>query len=567
MKVENPFLKLESQKTMNVANVTQLSDRYEKLLGMDLESEEQVWDFLRKKDELDRHLINEEAECYMLKSIDVSNEEWKNRQDHFDKEIQPLKKTYENKINARFLAAPVVREMGAPINILRRNKETEKELFYQENLQLEKRVAELNNELMQLLGQQTVKVDGQEVPLAVLSPKMQDRDREVRKETFELFGQVTMADAERIDEKFNELVQLRHQIAVNAGYKNYMEYRFKEMHRYDWTPEDCKDLHRSVKKYMVPIKNKLLAIAKEQFKLDEVRPYDTRVNPYGHAPIQLFEQGESEKMVNGTEKILKAVDSELYEYFADMRSKGLFDLDIRNDKAPGGFMLMYPQYKTASIFYSCNGYSSDVMVFLHELGHCFHYYMSQHISPVALQEWTPEVAEAGSMSMEYIGLEHLGEYLDKETCERVKFDRIWHAVEIFLSCAQGDEFQHWLYENPDHTSQERRDKWFELSEIYGGDRNNEGYEERIGMVGWQYPHILTMPFYLIDYVISETLALSVWRQYKLDPAKGLASFKKGCSLGASKTVPEIYQAFGTELDFSEKVIAPIAALLEKELGF
>jgi len=175
------------------------------------------------------------------------------------------------------------------------------------------------------------------------------------------------------------------------------------------------------------------------------------------------------------------------------------------------------------------------------------------------------VAEGGSMSMEFIGLEKMSEYLDEDKCERIKRDRLESIIGLFTMTARGDEFQHWLYANPGHTKQMRRDKWLELTRVYNRSVDYEGYEEITSKTDWQIPHILQMPFYFIDYAISELLALSIWDRYKVNPEDAIAHYKKGCSAAASKTVPEIYELFGTKLNFGDEVIKPLAERLEKEL--
>ncbi len=359
---------------------------------------------------------------------------------------------------------------------------------------------------------------------------------------------------------------MRQGLAKNAGFKSYTEYRFKELQRFDWDQSHCFEFHQAVKKHILPLRDKLLEQRKKNLKLDSLKPYDRGVDIHGRGPLRIYKKGDSETMIDGAAKIIKAIDDELYIYFCKMRENNLFDLDSRENKAPGGYMLMYPIYEQASIFYNGSGLASDLLVFLHELGHCFHYFLGKEIQPYALQNWTSEVAEAGSMSMEYIGLEKMEHYLDADKCKRIKEDKLRSIIGLFIHCSKGDEFQHWLYANPGHSSQMRRDKWKELSRIYSRGIDFDGYEDELAKFDWQYLHILQMPYYLIDYAISELLALTVWDRYKKDPADGIARYKNGCRVAASKTVPEIYKMFGTKLSFGEDVISPLAKRLRSELG-
>ncbi len=405
---------------------------------------------------------------------------------------------------------------------------------------------------------------GEMVTLPDLDPYFESNDREVRKQAYECFEKAKHTIADRTDEIFDQLLNLRNQMAKNAGFKSYTAYRFKEMMRFDWDESHCFEFHAAVKKYILPIKNKLAIRRKETLKYTSLKPYDLSVDIYGREPLMIYKKGDNSSLIEGIGKVIKAIDEELYGYFCKIRVNSLLDLDARENKAPGGYMVMYPVFEQTSIFDNGVGMSQDALVLLHELGHCFHYFLGKNVWPYPLQQWSSEVAEGGSMSMEFIGLEKMSEYLDEEKCERMRAERLERTLGLFVMTAKGDEFQHWLYANPGHTKQMRREKWLELSKEYGREVDYEGYEKDVS-ISWQFPHILQMPFYFIDYAISELLALSIWDRYKINPSDGILHYKKGCSVAASKTVPEIYELFGTKLNFGESAIAPLAKRLEAEL--
>ena len=388
----------------------------------------------------------------------------------------------------------------------------------------------------------------------------------IKKQAYEALQASEVGVSDSIDVIFDKLLVLRQQIAKNAGFDSYTQYRFKEMQRFDWDASHCFEFHKAVKEHILPLKKKLLEKRKNGLKLETVKPYDLNVDMYGRGPLKIYEEGDSESLIEGAGKIIKAIDSELYTYFCKIRDNQLLDLESRENKAPGGYMVMYPVFEQASVFYNGSGMAQDLMVLLHELGHCFHYFLGKDITPYSLQNWTSEVAEAGSMSMEFIGLEKMHEYLGEGHCKRIKEERLARIVNLFSSCAKGDEFQHWLYANPGHSAQMRREKWKELNRLHSEGLDVDGYEDQISKTTWQFAHILQMPFYFIDYAISELLALTIWDRYKENPADGIAHYKAGCSVGASNTVPEIYELFGTKLNFGEEVIGPLAIRLEKELG-
>jgi len=563
--IRNPFERFESLKELDVADENKLKEMFEKLLTEDISNEEKVLRFQNRRDLIEKHLTNEFAESYFRMTTDVASDEKKKRVEHFEQVITPIWLEYNDKLNKKFLEAPAAQELGAPFHILRRNQQSENEIFHPENIELIKESDQLSLEITEIQGKLTADWRGEKTPVPALYPYLENTDRETRKEAYESIQATTLTVHAEIDEKFDRLLQLRQQIGGNAGFDSYTGYRFKEMKRFDWGESHCFGFHAAVKEYILPIRDKLLAQRKQSLNLDPLKPYDTRVDIFGREPLKFYEKGNSAELIAGTGRIIEAIDAELYGYFAEIRD-GFLDLDARENKAPGGYMMKYPVFEKASLFNNGAGMAGDFTGLLHELGHCFHYYLSKDIVPFALQEWTHEVAEVGSTSMEFIGLENAHQYLDDDMCKRIKEDRLREIVMFFPFCAWVDEFQHWIYANPGHTVQQRRDKWMELGSLYGRGVDRTGYEDALSKVSWHFMHILQAPFYFIDYAISELLALTVWDRYKTDRQDGIKHYKQGCAIGASKTVPEIYEAFGSKLSFGEDVIAPLARRLQTELG-
>lgn len=564
--ITNPFEKFESLKALDITDEFKLKREFEKLFEMELASEEQVLEFQEQRDQIEKHCFNEEAECYFLTTTDVANKRKKKRREHYEQVLLPIIKSNQDKLNRKFLESPAGQKLGAPYHILRRNQESKMAIFRPENIQLAKEIDRLCMEITEIQGKLTADWQGKKLPLPAIRPYSHSTDPTVRKAAYDCVQNSYLTVCDGIDQKFDRLLELRRQIAHNAGFDSYTGYRFKELERFDWNESHCFEFHMAVREYILPLRDQLLAQRKENLHLNKIRPYDTMVDILGREPLFIYEKGDSSSLIGGTGKVIKAIDDELYDYFTRIRDNNFLDLDSRENKAPGGYMLMYPIYSQASIFYNGVGLASDLMVLLHELGHCFHYFLSKDIAPYALQELTPEVAEAGSMSMEFIGLENLHHYLDQDKCQRIKEDKLREIIGFFPFCAQVDEFQHWIYANPGHSSTMRRDKWIELCEIYGRGVDRSGYEEVISKVSWQFCHVLEAPYYFIDYAISELLALTIWDRYKKNPKDGIAHYKQGCAIGASKAVPQIYHGFGTKLSFGKEVIAPLAERLRGELG-
>ena len=65
------------------------------------------------------------------------------------------------------------------------------------------------------------------------------------------------ADIFNLDALFDTLIQKRTELAKNAGFDNYRDYKFKEMGRFDYTKESCFEFHDSVEKHIVPLVKKI----------------------------------------------------------------------------------------------------------------------------------------------------------------------------------------------------------------------------------------------------------------------------------------------------------------------
>lgn len=544
-KLINPFKKMLVRKSMNVTDLVDLKARCEKLLEMDISTKQSILEFQDQRDFLEKHIVNEWSESYFLMTSDVADEERKLRKEFVDQSLSPLWQEYTDKFNTKFLESSNSKNLGEHYDILIRNLLNEKEIFHRDNIELKKQIDKLSTEISEIQGRLQAEWKGESLQISQLQPFLKSVDRNTRKEAYDSMLLANLSVSDLIDDKFDELLVLRNQIAKNAGFDSYTKYRFKELQRFDWKEEDCFKFHEAVKKHILPLRDKFLELKKKNLKIDEIKYYDIGADIYARAPLQIFEKGNCGEMIEGCGKIIKAVDIELYKYFCEIRDNGLLDLESRKNKSPGGYMLMYPVYEQASVFYNDTGLGFDLMVLLHELGHCFHYFLGKDVVPFSLQYCTSEVSEAGSMSMEYIGLEELHHYLDADKAQRLKQDKLMSVIGLFINCSIGDEFQHWLYANPSHTKKMRQEKWRSLLKIYFKDIDNDGREDDFSKVDWQFLHILQLPFYLIDYAISELLAISIWDRYKNDPKDAISKYKNGCRLVGSKSVPEVYEEFGT----------------------
>lgn len=393
---------------------------------------------------------------------------------------------------------------------------------------------------------------------------LKEQDEQLRKTIFEKMSSRRIEDKDKLNDLFNELIQLRHQIAVNAGFENYRDYKFEALGRFDYTKEDCFAFHRSIKSEIVPLvrqiqQKKLTKLGKGQFK-----PWDTDLDPDGSAPLKPFSSGQ--EMLKGTINILRKIDPYFGNCIAAMEAMNYLDLDSKPGKAPGGYN--YPLYEIGVpfIFMNAVGAHRDLVTMVHESGHAVHSFLSRDLELTGYKNLPSEVAELASMSMELLTMEGWSEFYNETDLKRAKKEQLETVLTILPWIAQIDEFQHWIYENPAHTIDERTEKWLSLGKEYGANLTDwTGYEE-VRAFSWQRQmHLFEVPFYYIEYGFAQLGAIGVWKNSLNDFDKAIKDYKEALKLGYSKSIPDIYKTAGVSFKFSQSYIKEIAGFLQTEL--
>ena len=290
-----------------------------------------------------------------------------------------------------------------------------------------------------------------------------------------------------------------------------------------------------------------------------------QVDPNGNEPLKPFDGGE-----DLLDKCIACFD-QIRPYYGDcirqMKVMGHLDLVSRKGKAPGGFM--YPLYETGVPFIYMNavGLLSDAVTMVHEGGHAIHSFYTKDMELTFFKSTPSEVAELASMSMELISMEHWNVFFkDEDSCKRARKEQLQGVLATLPWVAMVDEFQHWLYENSDHTHQERHDKWATISKRYGTGLVDWTSYENYQKTAWQRQlHIYEVPFYYIEYGMAQLGAIAIWRNYKQNPEKALDDYDRALKLGYTKTISEIYETAGIKFDFSAAYVKDLANFVKCEL--
>lgn len=438
------------------------------------------------------------------------------------------------------------------------------ELFRPESIPLETEEAKLSQQYQKLSGSLTVIFRGQERTLVQMGRYLEETDRALRKEAWELVANRRLQEAEKFEEIFDKQLKLRQQIAKNTGFNNYRDYAFRRLGRFDYTPEDCAKFHEAVEKEIMPAIRELQADRRKKLGVESLRPWDLAVDALNRPPLKPFEQVD--QMVSRTQSIFNHLDGELAGGFQQMQNLRLLDLANRKGKAPGGYQSTLAEARVPFIFMNAVGLQRDVETILHEAGHAFHALATRDEDLYAYRSAPIEFCEVASMSMELLGNQFLEEFYSANDANRARRTHLEGIIGIFPWIATVDAFQHWIYTHPGHTRAARAVAWLELMDRFGGDVDWSGYDKSRAYLWHRQLHIFIHPFYYIEYGIAQLGALQVWANSKRDKAKALNDYKSSLALGGSRPLPELFQAAGSPFDFSAKTIKPLVELTRNELA-
>jgi oligoendopeptidase F len=515
--------------------------------------------------ELSAALDEESSKRYIAMTCHTDNPDAERAYLQFVEKIEPQVKPRQFTLARLYVGHPVRAKLPAErYAVFDRDTGLQVDLFRPENVALETAEAKLSQQYQKLSGSLTVPFRGEERTLVQMARYLEEPDRALRQEAWELVANRRLREAGKFEELFDSLVDVRQQIARNAGFPNYRDYAFRKLGRFDYTPADCERFHEAVEAEVLPVLRELQAERRRHLGLQTLRPWDQAVDPLNRPPLRPFEQVE--QMVGRTQAIFNRLDGDLAEGFQRMQHLRLLDLANRKGKAPGGYQSTLAEARLPFIFMNAIGIQRDVDTLLHEAGHAFHALATRHEDLYAYRGAPTEFCEVASMSMELLGNEFLEEFYPAPEANRARRAHLEALMNIFPWIATVDAFQHWVYAHPGHTVAERTAAWMKLMDRFGGDVDWRGQEAVRGSLWHRQLHIFIHAFYYIEYGIAQLGALQIWANSKRDKARALKDYRRALGLGGSRPLPELFGAAGCKFEFSRETIAPLVELVRGELA-
>lgn len=429
-----------------------------------------------------------------------------------------------------------------------------------EDLQLENK---LSTEYSQLIASAKVPFEGEERTLAQLTPFELSTDRDMRKRASEArFGFMSENEA-KFDRIYDDLVKVRTKIAKKLGYENFVQLGYDRMYRTDYNAEMVANFRAQVLEHIVPVATKLKERQRKRIDVEQMYYYD---GSFDFKTGNATPKGDPDWIVENGAKMYAELSPEINEFFTFMRENELMDLVSKKGKQSGGYCTYLSEYGAPFIFSNFNGTSGDIDVLTHEAGHAFQVYESRHFEVPEYNWPTYEAAEIHSMSMEFFTWPWMELFFEEDT-EKYKFAHLSGALLFIPYGVSVDEFQHFVYSNPEATPAERKAAWREIEKKYLPHKNYEGndYLEHGGF--WQKQgHIYQSPFYYIDYTLAQLCAFQFWKRMNEDWKSAWADYLKLCRAGGSQSFTGLVQVAGLISPFENGCIASVIGDIESWLN-
>jgi len=511
------------------------------------ESAEDQITVLEEVDDASREYASYVSIASLNFSRNINDEAAKSEKDYYDSigpDIQEVYNKLDQAVDASRFKADLTEKWGATFL---KKIEMELKTFDPKIMDMLRKETDLRNEYTKLTAGAKIVFDGKSYNLAGLGPFHTHEDRDFRKRSYAARFQWFEENADQFDDLYDKLVKLRHEIATTLGYKNFVELGYLRMGRSDYGPDEVANFRKQIVDHVVPIVTKMLEQKKAILGLDHLYFYDG-INFKEGDPKP---KGTPEELVAGAQEMYHELSPETGEFFDIMVNEELMDLVNREGKRPGGFCTSFPKYDRPYIFSNFNGTDHDITVLTHEAGHAFQCYSSRK-QPLVSYLWpTMESAEIHSMSMEFFTWPWMEQFFKEET-DRFKYKHIAGSLSFLPYGACVDHFQHWVYENPEATPKDRKNKWLELESIYLPNRDYDDIEfPKSGGIWQGQLHIYQMPFYYIDYTLAQTCAFQFWIKSEENREKAWDDYVRLCKAGGSLPFTGLVELAGLELPFDD----------------
>jgi M3 family oligoendopeptidase len=481
-------------------------------------------------------------------------------------EILPKIEDAEAKLVAALVASPHKAAIGERYGdqLLRVLEITEGPLA-PVNSELRVQVGALGKSYDKVVAGGEAKVGGETLTLAKARGLMSSEDADLRREAFEAYYGWFLDQREELAGIYHDQVQLRDTMGRNLEFSDFVPLGYDGMGRTDYRQEQAAEFRDAVRTYASPLFEALCASQARALGQDTLRPWDRGYHPELTLPADVSEPVSEQLDKAG--RVFARLSPKLSAHFENMRELDLIDLENRKGKRAGAYCTSFSDEKTVAILCNSVGNERDVGTLTHEMGHAFQGWESQWIEAVDLRWPTSDACEVHSMGMEYLSLPYLDEFFTSDQQERFSRSRWKRGVELLCYVSVVDAFQHWVYENPKASPDERDASWVRLQDEFLPGIDWSGEAERYRASRWYAQlHLFRYPFYYIDYAIAETGAMQLSLLDAQDHEACLATYLELCRLGGTGSVLELFKGAGLRSPFEAELMRDLMQHASEALG-
>lgn len=527
-----------------------------------------IGEWLRDWSKLIDLVFERYARLNVALSIDTSSEPAEKQFNQFLEEIHSPSQSANQILKEKLLSSGFQPDgLNIPIKKMR----AEAEIFSEKNLPLLVEDRKFASEYNKIIGKQSVQLKGKEYTTQQLRPIMQSSNRSQKERIWRSASERQLKDRQQINELWEKQIQLRIKLAENAALPDYRAYRWKQLTRLDYTPEDCLKFHDAIEQVVVPAATRVYEKYREQIQVERLRPWDLDLDLYPIVSRPGSTYGTTNDLISKTAGIFNNLDKRLGDYFSILWSENLLDLENIKGKAPGAYCINFPITQRPFIFMNAVGVATDVRTLIHESGHAFHNF-ERNTLPYAQQRMPGlEFAEVASMSMELLTLPYInqkqgGIFNDREA-KAYTIEQLERILIFWPYMAVVDAFQHWVYTHPQAGDNPAccDAKWYELWLRFIPGVDWSGLEAE-AMTGWhRKQHIHRAPFYYVEYGLAQLGAVQVWQKSLINQKNAIERYLKALSLGGIASLPDLFKTAGAKFAFNASTLKKAVRLIEQKI--
>ena len=516
-------------------------------------SYEEARALLLEKDRLERHVDSMATLANIRHSIDTRDEFYDREASYWDDTMPELEEAYHEWTLA-MLDSPYRRELAGEFgDVIFINAEIEKKSFDPSIVPLMQEENALTTEYSKLLAGAQIPFRGRIYTIAQLGKLKTDADDELRLDAWKAEGGWYRANQAKLDEIYDRLVKLRHEMSRRLGLRDAVELGYCRMMRNCYDRKDVERFRDAVVKYLVPLADSVKRAQAERTGVSFPMSFadDALVFRSGN-PVPA---GTAEDILEAGRRFYDSMSPETGRFFRMMLEGERMDVLAKEGKEGGGYCTAIYDYDTPFIFANFNGTAGDVETVTHEAGHAFADWTNRERVPVSTVWPTLEGCEVHSMSMEFFAWKSAEDFFGKDS-RKFLYSHLAGSLTFIPYGTMVDHFQHSVYEHPEMTPAERHAEWKRLLGIYMPWIRLDGeipfYSE--GM-GWQRQHhIYESPFYYIDYCLAQTVALEFWKMIQEDPDAAWERYMAYTVQGGSDVFTKLLGKAGLGSPFDEATL-------------